>query len=225
MRRTFAIPLFISTLVGSVFSLLSPSRMSSGLRKLDAASLESRGQLGMVSQGDTFDAFDQTNDEKVLPDFVIDSLDAVLVLGGGVPSSLEEPPVHVKRRCDVAAAIVQRHRDLSQASLSLPILTLSAGTAHLPQLLSNDGLPIWEATSSAAYLKNQHGLEDHVYVETTSYDTISNAFFARTTHTDVVGWRKLAVITNEVCLKEKKSVFLTCHVVQTCANFRLFPLL
>ena len=40
--------------------------------------------------------------------------------------------------------------------------------------------------------------EDRLFVETTSYDTISNAFYARTSFTDVTGWRKLLVVTNEV---------------------------
>jgi uncharacterized SAM-binding protein YcdF (DUF218 family) len=80
----------------------------------------------------------------------------------------------------------------------LPILCLSAGSAHVPQLMSADGLPIRESTSSAAYLKKAHGMESNVYVETTSYDTIGNAFYARTSHTDVNGWRRLLIVTNEV---------------------------
>jgi hypothetical protein len=66
------------------------------------------------------------------------SWDAILILGGGVPSSLYDPPPYVKRRCDDAAAIRRGniHRD------DIPILTLSAGTAHLPQLLSTQGLPV-----------------------------------------------------------------------------------
>jgi hypothetical protein len=40
--------------------------------------------------------------------------------------------------------------------------------------------------------------EEHLFVETTSYDTISNAYFARTGFTDVAGWKKVLVVTNEV---------------------------
>jgi uncharacterized SAM-binding protein YcdF (DUF218 family) len=120
--------------------------------------------------------------------------DAILILGGGVPSSLYEPPSYVKRRCDDAAAI--RRGNLLRDDI--PILTLSAGTAHLPQLLSDQGLPVWESTSSAAYLRKKHDIESNVYLETTSYDTIGNAFFARTSHTDIVGWRKLLIVTNQV---------------------------
>jgi uncharacterized SAM-binding protein YcdF (DUF218 family) len=40
--------------------------------------------------------------------------------------------------------------------------------------------------------------EERLFVETTSYDTISNAYFARTGFADVAGWRKVLVVTNEV---------------------------
>ena len=142
-------------------------------------------------------------------------VDAILILGGGVPSALDEPPVYVQQRCDDAAAVIAK-------IVPTPILCLSAGTAHLPQLMSADGRPIWEATSSAAYLAKAHGIQDQVYVETTSFvslrddlcclgfrffflthqtvckDTIGNAYFARTSHTDIVGWRRLLVVTNHV---------------------------
>lgn len=137
-----------------------------------------------------------------IPSSLVTSFDAILVLGGGVPSSLTEPPVYVRQRCDDAASIVKRRQAGAaidrKISSTLPILCLSAGTAHMPQLLAVDGLPIWEATSSAAYLQQHYEL-DHLFVETTSYDTIGNAFFARTSHTDLAGWRRLLIVTNEVC--------------------------
>jgi len=171
--------------------------------------------------------------EEIPTDLLL-RLDAILVLGGGVPTSIDAPPVYVQRRCDDAAQVVQRSRELGSStttvqSLSggdggagttsrkrfqrhrkrdLPILCLSAGTKHLPQLVSVDGLPVWESTACAAYLDKKHHIR-HVYVETTSYDTIGNAFFARTSHTDVAGWRNLLIVTNEVCTltlkKGKKS--------------------
>uniref|UniRef100_A0A7S1Y322 DUF218 domain-containing protein n=1 Tax=Grammatophora oceanica TaxID=210454 RepID=A0A7S1Y322_9STRA len=129
------------------------------------------------------------------------SIDAILVLGGGVPTSLEEPPIYVQKRCDDAAAVIEQH------SPDAAILTLSAGTAHLPQLLTSDGRPIWESTSSAAYLKAKHGITKNVYVETTSFDTIGNAYFTRTSHTDPAGWRKLLVITNQFHMLRSKAIF------------------
>lgn len=147
-----------------------------------------------------------------ISDTMLRHVDAILVLGGGRPTSIDEPPVYVKRRCDDAAALVKRFQALKPLSrekqtASIPILCLSAGTAHLPQLLASDGLPIWESASSAAYLAKAHGIEDHVYVETTSYDTIGNAFFARTSHTDINGWRRLLVITNDFHMNRTMAIF------------------
>ncbi|CAB9524945.1 DUF218 domain [Seminavis robusta] len=145
-----------------------------------------------------------------IPDDIVKSLDAILVLGGGVPLSLEEPPLFVQKRCDDAAKIVQRYTEIFNRN-NLPILTLSAGTAHLPQLLSGDGLPIWEATASAAYLIKHYSPDtidkSQVFAETTSYDTISNAFFARTSFTDITGWRRLLIITNEFHMDRSQAIF------------------
>ena len=71
----------------------------------------------------------------------IKSLDAILVLGGGVPLSVKEPPEYVQRRCDVVAelfGVVKREGD---SDVVPNIICLSAGTAHLPQyILPSDGL-------------------------------------------------------------------------------------
>jgi hypothetical protein len=142
-----------------------------------------------------------------IPLDILKNLDAVLVLGGGVPSSVDEPPIYVQKRCDDAAKVVKIYTEESISKDSvLPILTLSAGTAHLPQLMSADGAPVWESTSSAAYLQKRHGIVN-VYVETTSYDTIGNAYYTRTSHTDVNGWRRLLIITNEFHMKRTKAIF------------------
>lgn len=146
-----------------------------------------------------------------IPVETLKRLDVVMVLGGGVPLKLAEPLEDVQRRCDDAAMVVHlrnetdsRRRGFWSKTVppSLPVLCLSAGTKHLAQLLSSDGLPVWESTSCAAYLDVKHNLRHNVYVETTSYDTIGNAFFARTSHTDVIGWKRLLVVTSEVRTSE-----------------------
>lgn len=164
-----------------------------------------------------------------IPRSVVKSLDVVMVLGGGAPKSVDEPPAYVKKRCDDAAEVVKAQAELqgggrgkrterttavgnddvapSDARAQLPILCLSAGTALVPQAMSSGGLPIWEATACAGYLRRNHGLSKNVYVETTSYDTIGNAYFARTTHSDVAGWRNVLVITNEFHIRRTKAIF------------------
>jgi len=154
-------------------------------------------------------------DPDEVPRSLIQKLDAVIVLGGGAPSSLDVPPLYVQKRADDAAKIVHKSQEISSgAHESLPILCLSAGTAHVPQALSPDGLPIWESTSTAAYLAKEHNLKDKVFVETTSYDTIGNAYFTRTSHTDINGWRNLLIVTNEFHMTRTAAIFdwifLTC---------------
>jgi len=46
-----------------------------------------------------------------------------------------------------------------------------------------------------------------VYAETTSYDTISNAFFTRTNFCDLTGWKRLLIITNEFHLQRTELIF------------------
>lgn len=163
-----------------------------------------------------------------LPAHIVKSLDAILVLGGGVPESWKEPPVYVIRRADDAVKVIQRHKNLDEVrGTSLPILCLSAGTAHLPQLLSPTGLPIWESTACAAYLAREHHIpNDNLFVETTSYDTIGNAFYARTSHTDLSGWRNLLIVTNEFHMQRTAAIFdwVFLEVDQNPLNYQLYYL-
>jgi hypothetical protein len=71
----------------------------------------------------------------------LNSLDVILVLGGGVPLAPLEPPVYVQRRCDVVAELLDM-LGKSDNEAPLPnVLCLSAGTAHLPQyIMPVDGL-------------------------------------------------------------------------------------
>ena len=157
------------------------------------------------------------NEIEIIPLEIARSLDAILVLGGGVPSSICNPPEYVKSRCEAAARVFLSTLQSRSASTatdyieqtasndSAPaVLCLSAGTAHLPQLMSSNGLPIWESTASAAYILNTYPYipSSKIFAETTSYDTISNAFYSRTSFTDVVGWRRLLIVTNEVSREE-----------------------
>ena len=116
--------------------------------------------------------------------------DAILVLGGGVPLAPRKQLPFVAARCQAAAAVWRA------ASIKPKILCLSAGTAHCPQLLDARGSVVFEATASAAELIDAGVDEQDVFVETTSFDTIGNAFFARTDHCSLAGWKRLLIITS-----------------------------
>ena len=45
-----------------------------------------------------------------------------------------------------------------------------------------------------------------IYVESSSYDTISN-FFARTSHTDMGNWGKILFVTNDFHMGRTKAIF------------------
>ena len=98
--------------------------------------------------------------------------DAVLIPGGGLTSSGGLMPF-VRARLDSALA--------HSADLYIP---LSAGTPHRPPPLDAHGYPIFEAIPAAQYLHERGVPKSRNLAETCSYDTIGNAFFARTVHTD-----------------------------------------
>ena len=85
------------------------------------------------------------------------SYDCILVLGGGVPLGPSTCLPFVANRCDAAVKIRAAHATRGDGTEQPPLLCLSAGTAHAPQLLSSAGLPIWEATVSAAHCLAQVG--------------------------------------------------------------------
>jgi len=122
--------------------------------------------------------------------------DAIVVLGGGVRAG-GELPTHAQRRLDLALA-----RELGE-----PIVILSAGTAHRPATLDRDGRLIYESTAGARYLIERGIAPERIFCETTSYDTIGNAYFARVQILDPMGWRRLLVITSEFHMARSEAVF------------------
>ena len=122
--------------------------------------------------------------------------DAILIPGGGVREG-GALPTWVKRRLDWAIQVQQGEY----------ILTLSAGTVHKPPPVDENAFPIFESVAAADYLV-RHGIDPRkVLVETSSYDTIGNAYFARVIHVDPRGFSRLLVITSAFHMPRTESIF------------------
>lgn len=122
--------------------------------------------------------------------------DAILILGGGVREGGALPPWSV-RRFDLAI----------QLRTDEPVVCLSAGTTHRPLPLDEAGFPIFESVAGARYLLGRGVSPESVYIESTSWDTIGNAYFSRLLFADPRAWRKLLVITSEFHMPRTKAIF------------------
>jgi hypothetical protein len=122
--------------------------------------------------------------------------DAILVPGGGVRQG-GELPIWVKRRFDKVLEIYNNEY----------IIALSAGTLLKPPPLDNRGFPLFESVAGANYLINNGIPPKKILVETCSYDTIGNAFFARLIHVEPRRFRRLLIITSEFHMPRTESIF------------------
>jgi len=148
-----------------------------------------------------------------MADAKTNDFDAIVVLGGGRPSKPQEPPLFVQNRCDLAA---QRYKEQLLRGVGSIILTLSAGTAHLENLRRDDGSLVLESQASAQYLHEKHELPlDAMRMELTSFDTIGNAYFARTQFADVMNWKRILVITTDWHMPRSKEIFEWVFEVDT----------
>jgi len=151
-------------------------------------------------------------------------MEMIVVLGGGaVAVEAEEggggslvPPVYVQARC-AAAAELRLERLAAGGVDAVKVLLLSAGTAHVAQPVGANGLPVWESTGSAAWLMGvgkdggvgprlRVPAEDMV-LETTSYDTVGNAWFARIQHVDVLRPAALHIVTSAFHMSRTRTIF------------------
>lgn len=121
--------------------------------------------------------------------------DAILIPGGGLTPSGELTPF-VRARLDRALA---HSADF--------YIALSAGTTHLPPPLDSRGYPIVESIPAAQYLHERGLPRDRVVVEASSYDTIGNAFFARTIHTDPRDLRRLLIVNSQFHMPRTEAIF------------------
>jgi hypothetical protein len=131
-------------------------------------------------------------------------VEAIVVPGGGGQrgATADTLPPWMLRRLDRAA-------DLYYECGSSPlIVTLSAGTPHRANYVTEAGWPVLESTSAATYLHEHRGVPySDIIRETTSLDTIGNAYFFRTGIADPLGLRNFVVVTSALHMPRTQAIF------------------
>eukprot|EP00741_Cyanophora_paradoxa_P008131 tig00001264_g7868.t1 len=135
--------------------------------------------------------------------------DAIVVPGGGIDRETGEPPEWVRRRLDAALEVARAHGgpDFTRSASDEFIITLSAGTTHLPPLLDESGFPVFESVAAARYLTRRGFPARRVLTECASYDTIGNAYFARVMHLEPRALRRLLIVTSEFHMARTRAIF------------------
>jgi len=131
-------------------------------------------------------------------------LEAIIVPGGGLTED-GLPTGWVRERLMRAMELYEA----APADRKPFIVTLSGGTTHKPMPVHPaSGFQVGEAEASARFLVRDHKVPpEHVLEENFSLDTIGNAYFLRTFHTDVACLRRLHVITNTFHMQRTAAIF------------------
>ncbi|MCA9910118.1 MAG: YdcF family protein [Anaerolineae bacterium] len=138
------------------------------------------------------------------------AFDVVLVPGGGLLPDGTLPPWVINR----LERAVDRAGDAA-------ILTLSAGTTHKPPPFDARGFPRFESVEAARLLVAQGIAPERILTETTSYDTIGNAYFSRVIHAEPRTLRRLLVITSDFHLPRTQFIFEWVYGLTPTNDFSL----
>ena len=137
------------------------------------------------------------------------TFDAALILGGGIRDG-GSLPSWVANRFDRAI------------ELDTPVfICLSAGTAHRPLPLTSDGRPIFESLTGARYLSERGVDPQRIFFETSSLDTIGNAYFSKVIHVDPMAIANLVVITSEFHVSRTEKIFRWVYGLDARRQYRL----
>ena len=123
--------------------------------------------------------------------------DCIVIPGGGLlgDGSL---PEWTRARLEKALAIHQ-HAEL--------IITLSGGTVHKPPPIDGEGYPVFESRKAAEFLIESGIHPRRILTETSSYDTIGNAYFARVLFSDPMTLIRCHIITSDFHLPRTETIF------------------
>ena len=122
---------------------------------------------------------------------------AAVVPGGGLHPDGSLPP-WVQARLEEA---LKMHDQVQY------FLLLSGGTVHKPPPRDEAGFPIFESHAAAEYLLDRGIPPSRLLTETSSYDTLGNAYFSRVIHAKPQSLQRLMVITSQFHLQRTRAAF------------------
>jgi uncharacterized SAM-binding protein YcdF (DUF218 family) len=137
---------------------------------------------------------------------------AIVVPGGGLSKDGTLVP-WVQERLRRAHQIYQEVNKIKEANgtgneqSSTYIVTMCEGIRYSPRDPRGNRTLRLESQLSAEFLKNLGVNASDLITDDLSLDTMGNAYFLRTTHTDVFKARSLVVVTNEFHLTRTKAIF------------------
>jgi len=125
---------------------------------------------------------------------------AIVVPAGG--QQMAGPPPHVAARLEKVLELYE-----AAAEPKPYVITTAWGTPHKPCPHDAAGFERHEAEDNARWLLDRGVPPSHLLEESTSLETVGNAYFARLLHTEVRGLRRLAIVNNRFHMARTKAVF------------------
>mmetsp|Transcript_2412 Transcript_2412/g.6532 ORF Transcript_2412/g.6532 Transcript_2412/m.6532 type:complete len:301 (+) Transcript_2412:245-1147(+) len=141
---------------------------------------------------------------------VAGEVDAIVVLAGGLTPS-GGVPEWVEGRLDAAV-------DLSRRFPRAPILCTGGGTPHKPPILFETGHVNHESTVCADYLISKGVARAGILKETSSYDTLGNAYFSLVIHALPLEWRNVVCVTSAFHMPRARAAFEWIYGCGDAAN-------
>ena len=130
------------------------------------------------------------------------SLDAIVVVAGGFTPDNLWLPEWVLERLDYCA---EAHKKANEKAY---ICIAGSATPHKPPPLQKGGFIYHESTMMAEYLIDTHDVHPgKILKDTSSMDTIGNAYFTRYVHAIPRGWKNVEVGTSKFHMRRVKAAF------------------
>tara|TARA_A100001037_G_scaffold124917_1_gene113290 strand:- start:240 stop:983 length:744 start_codon:yes stop_codon:yes gene_type:complete len=128
--------------------------------------------------------------------------DAIVVVAGGFTPDNSWLPEWVLERLDYCAEAYKR------AEGKPYICIAGSATPHKSPPLQKGGFIYHESTMMAEYLIDEHDVHPaKILKDTSSMDTIGNAYFTRYVHAVPRGWKNVEVVTSKFHMRRVKAAF------------------